>query len=242
MVINHVTLDGAMQGLGRPDEDRRDGFTLDGWAALGNDLEGQGPVVGEAMRSVMSLSFSRLFGRRTYDDMVNHWNAVDKYIVLRGTTADLPWLNCGFVTANVTARFADRRERHEGNLVVMGVGVESCCDRSCSPRGWWAHSCSSCIRLSSAAGSVCSAESAGSILCWRRSHRHAVVSYSRSTGAERRCVPVSRPSGRCRGPASIWPVVAIRASAEFRRCGCSLWAFHVEHRDRRRAARLDGHA
>jgi len=31
VVIEHLTLDGVMQGPARPDEDRRDGFEYGGW-------------------------------------------------------------------------------------------------------------------------------------------------------------------------------------------------------------------
>ena len=37
VVIEHLTLDGVMQGPARPDEDRRDGFEYGGWAAARND-------------------------------------------------------------------------------------------------------------------------------------------------------------------------------------------------------------
>ncbi len=40
VVINHVTLDGVMQGPGRGEEDTRGGFTHGGWA---------GPTIDEAV-------------------------------------------------------------------------------------------------------------------------------------------------------------------------------------------------
>ncbi len=206
-VINHVTLDGVMQGPGRPDEDRRGGFAFSGWASGGDDVEQPDPALGAAMGSVMGPSSSWLFGRRIYDDMVGHWNAVggpfkdglnavDKYVVSRGTPADLPCPNSSLVTGDVTARLADLRERHEGHVVMMGSG--ELLRSLLLPLGWWTRSCSSCIRSSSAAGSVCSAGSAALILRWRRSRRHAVVACSHSTAPERRCVAVSWPRGRSR--------------------------------------------
>lgn len=58
VAINHVTLDGAIQGPGRPDEDRDGGLGLGGWASRGLDLDEQDPALGAAMGSVMGLSCS----------------------------------------------------------------------------------------------------------------------------------------------------------------------------------------
>jgi hypothetical protein len=41
-VVNSVTLDGVTQGLGRPDEDTRNGFEHGGWGvAYGDEVIGQ---------------------------------------------------------------------------------------------------------------------------------------------------------------------------------------------------------
>jgi hypothetical protein len=57
VVINHVTLDGVMQGPGRPDEDTRGGFEHGGWAAGNND-----DVIGAAVGERMAESGGLLLG------------------------------------------------------------------------------------------------------------------------------------------------------------------------------------
>ncbi|HEX6580144.1 MAG TPA: hypothetical protein VF195_04665 [Actinomycetota bacterium] len=62
IVMNSVTLDGVMQGPGRPDEDTRGGFTRGGWAVAGSD-ELMVAKMGERMGEQQAF----LFGRRTYE-------------------------------------------------------------------------------------------------------------------------------------------------------------------------------
>lgn len=69
VVVNHLSLDGVLQGPGRPDEDRRDGFAHGGWARSSDD-----PLVAEALGKVMGPGFSWLFGRFSYEDMLGYWN------------------------------------------------------------------------------------------------------------------------------------------------------------------------
>ena len=69
IVINHVTLDGVMQGPGRPDEDRRGGFEHGGWAVAGND-----EVMGAKLADGMAKQTGALLlGRRTYENFYAYW-------------------------------------------------------------------------------------------------------------------------------------------------------------------------
>lgn len=128
VVVNHVTLDGVMQGPGRADEDTRDGFEHGGWAVTVHD-----PALSRAMASVMGRDFAWLFGRRSYDDMLQHWNAVGgpfkdglngttKYVASSNPAADLRWPNSTVLTGDVPAAVASLREQRDRNLVIMGSG------------------------------------------------------------------------------------------------------------------------
>ena len=129
LVANHLSLDGVMQGPGRPDEDTRDGFRQGGWATEG----GADPAVGRAMSERMGPEFCWLFGHRSYDDMLGHWNRVGgpfkdglngapKYVASSDPGADLSWPNSTLLTGDVPAEVAALRERPGGTLVIMGSG------------------------------------------------------------------------------------------------------------------------
>ena len=128
VVVNHVSLDGVMQGPGRPDEDTRGGFRHGGWAQNDND-----PALGAAMGERLGEEFSWLFGRRTYDGLLSYWNAtggpfkqplngVRKYVASSDPAADLPWPNSTLISGDVPAGVAALREQPGGNLVIMGSG------------------------------------------------------------------------------------------------------------------------
>lgn len=127
LVVNHVSLDGVLQGPGRPDEDTTGGFRHGGWASRFGD----GPALGAAMRERMKPGFSWLFGRRSYEDMLQHWNSVGgpladglngavKYVASSSPRTELPWPNSVLVTGDVAAEIAKLREDTSRDLVVMG--------------------------------------------------------------------------------------------------------------------------
>src|SRR5215211_379878 len=66
-----VTVDGVMQGLGGPDEDRSGGFERGGWQAPVWDNE-----AGTFLKEVYQRADAFLFGRRTYELFAGYWGAM----------------------------------------------------------------------------------------------------------------------------------------------------------------------
>jgi dihydrofolate reductase len=130
IVINHLTLDGVMQAPGRPDEDRRGGFTHGGWAQADNDA-----VMGQTLGEGMTQGGALLFGRRTYEDFAAFWpkqpepnpftavlNNVQKYVVSQTLEEPLPWSNSTLLNGDVAEAVASLKERSEQDIAIMGSG------------------------------------------------------------------------------------------------------------------------
>lgn len=128
LVVNHVSLDGVLQSPGRPDEDVRDGFRHGGWAQDADD-----PAMNAAIGERIGAEFSWLFGRRSYEDMLTHWNRVGgpyrdglnrarKYVASSRPDTELPWPNSILLSGDVPAAVAALRRQPGGNLVIMGSG------------------------------------------------------------------------------------------------------------------------
>jgi dihydrofolate reductase len=129
-VINHVTLDGVLQGPGRPDEDTRDGFEQGGWAMPNND-----DVMGAAMGEYMAQSGGLLLGRRTYEDLLTYWNAQTdspftdalnnalKYVASGTLREPLPWPNSTLLEGDVADAVAELKHEPGKDLHIMGSGA-----------------------------------------------------------------------------------------------------------------------
>ncbi len=129
IVMNGVTLDGVMQGPGRPDEDTRDGFEHGGWDAPYGD-EAMVAKMGERMGEDRAW----LFGRRTYEQLLAYWNAqgrpfkdalnnIRKYVASSDPATRLDWPNSTLLHGDVPAAVADLKQSSPTNLVIMGSGV-----------------------------------------------------------------------------------------------------------------------
>jgi dihydrofolate reductase len=133
VVMNHLTLDGVMQGPGRPDEDTRGGFTEGGWAGRS---AAAGGAAGQAMSERMAAGGGLagwLFGRRTYDDLLAHWNReggpfkdalnqASKYVVSTTLTEPLPWPNSTLLHGDIPEAVRRLKAQMNGVLGIMGSG------------------------------------------------------------------------------------------------------------------------
>jgi dihydrofolate reductase len=132
--ITHVTVDGVMQGLGGPDEDRRGGFERGGWAL---------PLFGGEAATFVDQVFERadafLFGRRTYEIFARSWgtgswganhgnnpisvalNTRPKYVAST-TLTDPQWADTTVLSGDVAAAIGELKAKPAGELQVHGSG------------------------------------------------------------------------------------------------------------------------
>jgi dihydrofolate reductase len=132
IVIEFVTLDGVMQGLGSPDEDREGGFEHGGWAAPYGDEVQQAAAL-EGLRTTTAY----LFGRRTYDKMLDFWpqqpdsnpmaahlNATPKFVASRTQAGrDLAWANSRLLEGELSPAVDRLKADGDGNVAVLGSGA-----------------------------------------------------------------------------------------------------------------------
>jgi dihydrofolate reductase len=130
VVLNHMSLDGVIQGPGRADEDTRGGFAHGGWAAAGGDqvmAEWIGPV-GTGGAGAM------LMGRRSYEGMLSAWNrqggpfkdalnAASKYVASRSASTKLEWPNSTLLHGDIPAAVEQLKREGEGRLLIMGSAM-----------------------------------------------------------------------------------------------------------------------
>ena len=130
VAIEALTLDGVMQGMGGPDEDRRGGFQYGGWAAGRGDA-----VMQKMLGAYMTDPWSLLIGRITYDNFADYWpkappnpfsekmNNVEKFVASTTLTEPLAWQNSTLLNGDAADAVARLKKEHPKTLVIFGSGV-----------------------------------------------------------------------------------------------------------------------
>ena len=131
-ITTNVSVDGVMQGLGGPDEDRRGGFERGGWAIPLLDTE-----TGDYLNQVYGGAAAFLFGRRTYEIFAGSWGAMadpstspiaaalnsrPKYVAST-SLADPQWAGTTVLHGDVATAVDDLKAHQDGTLLVPGSGV-----------------------------------------------------------------------------------------------------------------------
>ncbi|BCJ29284.1 dihydrofolate reductase family protein [Actinocatenispora sera] len=127
-VTMFISLDGVVQGLGRPDEDTRGGFTHGGWGPRYTD-----EVMSRELAQGMARPGDMLFGRRTWEDFTAAWgratdgnpftahmNAATKYVVSRSLPDANAWQNSILLRGEAVETVGALKEQPGTDLSING--------------------------------------------------------------------------------------------------------------------------
>ncbi|WP_370617387.1 dihydrofolate reductase family protein [Mumia sp. Pv 4-285] len=130
VVIEFLTVDGVMQGLGSPDEDTDGGFVHGGWGAPYADAIHEAVAAGGP-----SQTTAYLFGRRTYEKMAAFWpfqpednpmarqlNRTPKYVATR-TLTHLEWDGAEVLDGELEQAVVALKSSGDGDIAVLGSGA-----------------------------------------------------------------------------------------------------------------------
>ncbi|KAA9151124.1 dihydrofolate reductase [Microbacterium lushaniae] len=129
VAVEFLSVDGVMQGLGSPDEDREGGFAHGGWG------QRYGDVLHEVMDpDGLASTSAYLFGRKTYDKLAAFWpsqpdanpmaaslNGSPKYVATR-TRPELAWAGSVPLAGDLDEAVQALKARMDGDIVVLGSG------------------------------------------------------------------------------------------------------------------------
>ncbi|HEY7624500.1 MAG TPA: dihydrofolate reductase family protein [Candidatus Limnocylindria bacterium] len=129
--ITHVSVDGVMQGLGGPNEDRSGGFERGGWAPPMFDSEAS-----NLLDQIYRRADAFLLGRRTYEIFAGSWGTWDdpgnspiwtalntkpKYVA-SSTLKDPKWAHTTVLSGDVAAAIGELKNKGAGEMQVNGSG------------------------------------------------------------------------------------------------------------------------
>jgi dihydrofolate reductase len=126
IVLEHVSLDGVIQGPGGPEEDTSGGFAYGGWIGPYSD-----EILGTALRRQMNLPFDLLLGRTTFDIWESFWpqhgdewpgvNTATKYVASNTRTSST-WQPSVFLNGDIAEKVSKIKQQPGPDLNVWGSG------------------------------------------------------------------------------------------------------------------------
>lgn len=130
IAIEFLSLDGVMQGVGSPDEDREGGFEHGGWGAPFAEA-----IHASSGSSALGGTTAYLFGRKTYEKMATYWpyqpssnpiavhmNATPKHVV-SNTLTTVTWKNTSLLTGEARDAVSELKHTGDGSIAILGSGV-----------------------------------------------------------------------------------------------------------------------
>jgi dihydrofolate reductase len=126
IVLEHISIDGVIQGPGGPGEDTSGGFAYGGWISPYSD-----PILGTALRKQMNLPFDLLLGRKTFEIWSPFWpqhgdewpgvNPATKYVASNSMTSGA-WQPSVFLNGDIAEKVAKIKQQPGPDLNVWGSG------------------------------------------------------------------------------------------------------------------------
>ena len=125
-VLEHITLDGVIQGGGGPDEDTSNGFAYGGWCAPFDD-----DVIGVEVKKMLDMPIDLLLGRKTFDIWAAFWpqhgdiwprvNTATKYVASNTMTSS-EWQPSVILNGDVAKKVAELKQGSGPDLHIWGSG------------------------------------------------------------------------------------------------------------------------
>jgi dihydrofolate reductase len=124
IVLEHISLDGVIQGPGGPNEDTSGGFAHGGWIGEYSDES-----LGTALRRQMNTPFDLLVGRTTFEIWEPYWpqhadawpnvNKATKYVASNTRTSS-KWEPSVFLGGDIVDKVAKIKQQQGLDLHVWG--------------------------------------------------------------------------------------------------------------------------
>ena len=122
-VLEHITLDGVIQGGGGPEEDKSGGFAYGGWCAPYDDDD----AIGAAVKKMLDMPIDLLLGRKTFDIWAAFWpqhgdiwpgvNTATKYVASNTMTSS-EWQPSVFLNGDVAKKVAELKQGEGPDLHI----------------------------------------------------------------------------------------------------------------------------